>query len=140
MIYANNIAQHCLPLKKNSRSLILHGKKNQSILYLIHNKSRANLVLTHLLGKDPGASAGWDSFLNKQRWSALLLARKKLIFNCQKVTKQNRYQKVPCGQYLTLCRIGPLRALKSNLRHSSFWISENHSYRVMSKDIKRRGI
>lgn len=123
----------CQPLPLNTETARLKTKK--PMLFLMKNTSNSDLWLIHPI-QDPGASAGWNSKLEPERWSALLV-NKDFDLNCVE-SRPGHEQHVSCDQVLALCSYRSLKIDKSLTGNA--WMAENMPVRALLTELGRRGL
>lgn len=103
-------------------------------LYAIQNISNNAIWITHESSR--GMSAGWDSQLSAQRWSAILMTHQNFEFACRLSKKTGRMKKVPCNQVLRICQFSQLYS--KNPISAGYWVGENLTLRALMTRIHAR--
>lgn len=121
---------------KNNKLIINQSSSNQS-LYLLHNISDQSFWLNHVMPTDPGASAGWASELNIDKWSAIAMNKKKFEMNCT-ILESAEVKNLDCKEVVKVCKIQ--KPVFNSKDSGSFWVSENKPLSGLMDAIKSRGI
>lgn len=135
----NILPTGCTPITISSESANLPLKK-KPVLILIHNLTQTDLWLTHPV-TEPSASAGWNSRIEKSKWSAFLLDSPSLHgssfeFQCVE-SKPGHEQQISCAEAISLCRLSVKMPPQKDL--GSFWAGENLSLKELMAHLGRRG-
>ena len=108
--------------------------KSGSNLYFLHNTSDQSIWLMHP-HKHIGASAGWVSLIDANRWTAIWVSKRKFQLACQ---LKNSQKKVPCNKFLGV-KQKPIQRSPTSAYGQDFWVAENLSKADLIKVIKQRG-
>lgn len=140
MVLANTTVI-CTPaeVKIQNKNLILPGldEAHGNKIYFIHNISKKSLWIDHPLEGQQSAKAGWSSFFQPDKWSAILINRKDFAINCAiiepgKVNFQN------CSKVISVCvPENPKHALK---RKGSYWLAEDKTFEDLLANLEKRGL
>lgn len=122
----------CKPVMVDKAELNLTAKK--PALVLIYNHSNSELWLSHPV-KNIGASAGWTSQLESQKWSALALNKKDFKLTCIE-SKPGHEQEVSCQGLVTVCKWPNQESEKSK---GTYWAGENMSLPALKSYLGDRG-
>lgn len=113
--------------------LILSAPK--PVLIMVHNLSNHDLWVTHPVS-DAGASAGWSSQLESDRWSALALHDQSFELTCIE-SKPGHEQQVACAGLLAVCE-WTNRAIPQEVSHT-YWAGENMKLSALKEHITQQG-
>jgi hypothetical protein len=133
-------ANVCMPaeVKAQNKNIILPGVTESHTIkvYFVHNTSDKSLWIDH--PSDSGsAKAGWASFIQPGKWSALQLNRKNFILSCAVINPgQVDYQN--CSKVVTICI--PQQMVVSSKQRGSYWLVENKLWDGLLKALEKRGI
>ena len=105
-------------------------------LYAIYNQSQHAIWLTHEK-KHPSVSAGWDSQLAPERWSALLVTRRRFGLNCRIQDKTGKMTTLPCRRVIRICQYSDFYSKNPVL--GGYWVAENLPYKKLIDQIRARG-
>lgn len=114
---------------------VLLISKDKPTLFLLHNISDTQLWLIHP-AKDGSANAGFSSFLQIDRWSALLLPKKKLKLNCIE-SKPGHEQTASCNGLISVSRCST--ATIPNKHPGIFWVAENLNLQILLEHLSAKG-
>lgn len=120
---------------KNSKVILFAQHTTKPRLYAIQNNSKNVVWLSHERG-NRGVGAGWDSRLNSQHWSALLMTRPKFDLTCHIQKPKSRMKAVPCKQVLRICQFSWLYS--KNPLSGGYWVGENLPLPDLMKRIRER--
>ncbi|GEM_PF-2372272 len=129
----------CLPgpIKTQNKNIVLPGSdENHPVVYFLHNISKQSIWVDHPSDKKGTAHAGWSSYIQPDKWSALLLNRKGFAISCGviepgKVIYQN------CASVLSVCTT-PLTV--NAKRKGSYWLVENEIWDNVMPALEKRGV
>lgn len=124
----------CMPLVIKNELVTLSTKKPRIVM--LHNLSNKDLWITHPTSSS-GASAGWSSRLEPQKWSVLALnTSKSFTLSCIESTPGHE-QQIPCASVIAVCK-WPSSSMKKETS-STFWAGENMELSPLIAYIERRG-
>ena len=106
-------------------------------IYAIHNISNTMIFLTHDR-KNWGAGAGWDSELQKNHWSAILITRRIFNLHCERREKSGRVHAVLCSHLIRACQLSDFYS--KNPIAGGFWVTENVLFNQLESNIRKRDI
>lgn len=122
---------------KNQVVVFKHKAKDpQAHVYLIHNISSVPLWLVYQ-GPHRGASAGWSSLISPDKFSVLLMQKKKFVLACQYAKGKKAFHGADCSKMLQVTMFKKIKTPK-NVTHESFWVAENEAYTTLFKKMKKR--
>lgn len=110
-------------------------KSKKKSLVFIHNLTSADLWVTHPV-TDPGASAGWTSRLQGDKWSALSLEKGPFVLNCIE-SKPGHEQQVPCEGAIAVCQWKEAKFPEN--AQGTFWAAEDMSLSALTAAVGARG-
>ncbi|HLB56405.1 MAG TPA: hypothetical protein VJK30_03650 [Coxiellaceae bacterium] len=105
-------------------------------LYVIKNISKKIIWLTHEK-KNPGASAGWDTQLSPQHWSAILITRRQFDLHCHFQNKAGVMMRASCEHMIRACQFSEFYS--HHPIGGSYWVVENVLFRDLMSRIRARG-
>ena len=108
--------------------------KKKSLVF-IHNLTSADLWVTHPV-TEPGASAGWTSRLQGQKWSALFLEKGPFVLNCIE-SRPGHEQQVPCEGAIAVCQWKKTKFPEN--AQGTFWATEDMSLKALIAAVGARG-
>jgi len=127
----------CSPVKVTvaNQNILLSGphEKNSSQMYFLKNKSQKSLWLDHPT-KRGTASAGWASYLQTERWSAIVVDKKDFSLSCA-VIQPGKVDYLNCAQAISVCAPAHV-AIPAN-RKGSYWLVENKPLEGLQKYFKK---
>lgn len=98
-------------------------QSSASEIYLIKNKSTTPIIIDHT-SKREGASAGWSSYLDPGRWSAISVSETRFNLKCM-VVHEGKGQPGNCTDLITICQ--PKHA-KASKKIGNYWLTENKTW------------
>jgi len=111
--------------------------ENKPALIVIHNLSEMDLWVTHPISDSNGASAGWSTRLQTDRWSAFVQWGKASELSCIE-SKPGHEQQVPCSKVLAACQWSGIKTPRKE--NAPFWAGENLSLKELLSHLKKRGL
>lgn len=130
-LQASNLPFFC---QKKTVSTALTLDSAKTALFIIHNQSKTPIWLVHP-SDGKGASAGWDSKLTPDHYSALKVEKRNLKFNCMEISPGHE-QQVPCHKVVNICEAnGDFKQTETG----SFWVAENLKPRQLTYSLVERG-
>ena len=123
----------CKPILINTASVILQSSKPSVIL--IQNHAQNDIWLTHPVS-EPSASAGWNSRLQAQHWSALTLNVKSFEISCIE-SQPGHEQTVPCKDVIAACKWSAMQVPPKE--EGTYWAAEDMLLPQLSDYLARRG-
>lgn len=134
----NVLPDACKPISITGESALLKTKK--PMLVMIHNLTKSDLWLTHPI-MEPSASAGWNSRLQANHWSAFLLDPSSIKGNSFELqcieSKPGHEQQVTCAEAISICRLSV--TMPAQKTPSSFWAGEDLALNPLMAHLARRG-
>lgn len=124
----------CNPIPIEGEAVTLHAKK--PTLMLIHSLSKGTLWLTHPVA-DPGASAGWTSQLDANKWSAFRVNKASFEINCVE-SSPGHEQQIPCEGAIAICAWSGVKFVGKG-QDGNYWVAENMDLNSLPHQIKTRG-
>lgn len=105
-------------------------------LIIIHNLSEMDLWVTHPISDSNGASAGWSTRLQSDRWSAFAQGKKAFELSCIE-SKPGHEQQIPCSKALAACQWVGVEI--PGKQAAPFWAGENLPLKDLLSYVERRG-
>lgn len=105
-------------------------------LIVIHNLSEMDLWVTHPISDSNGASAGWSTRLQADRWSAFAQGDKAFELSCIE-SKPGHEQQVPCSKVLAACQWAGIKT--PDKQNAPFWAGENLPLKELLSHVEKRG-
>lgn len=140
ILITSAIASPCTPVifKKNGNSIILPGSNDRKIsqVYFFKNISTQSIWLDHVQ-KNPGASAGWASYIRPDHWSALALNKKNFEMSCATI-QPGKVIYVDCAKSLEICT--PTKLISEKSMKGNFWLTEDRPWDQFVKALEKRGL
>ena len=130
----NKIPKTCTPLPVRGESIVFNVSK--ATVFLIHNLSNTAVWLIHPI-KDASASAGWNSLLQSDKWSALILNQDKFELTCIE-SKPGHEQQVACENLISICQCPDIKVPESE--NITYWAGENKNLSSLVSYIGGRGL
>lgn len=115
-----------------NKQIIFNNDQPTQRIFILHNVSQGIVMLAHDK-VDPGASAGWQSKLDKDQWSMVAVSQQGFSLGCMLYSPPN-IGPVDCGSVLAVC------AIPSAISLGGYWIAENKSLDKLLETAKSRGI
>ncbi|MBI2785550.1 MAG: hypothetical protein HYX60_04265 [Legionella longbeachae] len=132
----STLPKGCQPVTVQGEAVTLKAKA-KSLVY-IHNLTSVDLWITHPV-TNPGASAGWTTRLQGEKWSALALKKGPFILNCIE-SRPGHEQQVPCEGTIAVCTWkGKGVKIPANKQNSTFWVAEDMSLAALNAAVGARG-
>ncbi len=131
--------ENCTPLHftVENNDMVLEGNpKTATQVFFFHNKSEKSLFLDRG-GDNPGASAGWSTYLRPDNWSVLLLNKKTFTVHCTRIEPGNVIT-LSCKDMIEVCT-PPTLTLNKKFK-GNFWLVEDKSFENVAKILERKGI
>lgn len=98
-------------------------QKDRQRLYVFHNDSKYPVTLG-LAPAGTMASAGWDTQLPPQHWTALVLARTDFRIQCD-FLKKGKTLSAPCSDLIRVCQIAEPDFMIGT--EGTYWLAEDQS-------------
>ena len=147
-LFAMNIAyavtaspQSCTPVtfQVENNDIVLTNPLTQrkvSQAYFITNKSSQSIFIEHPTA-NPGASAGWSSYLRPGNWSALVLNKKSFAIHCAMI-QPGKVIPLDCSKTITVC--APKNLTTKTAFKGNYWLAEDKNWEGFVKALAKRGV
>lgn len=139
MSYAAPTVDSCVPTtyKIDGNNIILPGspEAKKSHIYIFTNKSPRGVFIDHPV-QNPGASAGWSSYVRPANWSAIVLNKKNFAVRCVMI-QPGKVVTLNCSDTISVC--SPNVTTKTPLKGNA-WLVEDKSWEDLVKVFEKRGI
>lgn len=131
----------CNPVdfKVEHNDIILSGTPQQpktSQIYFFTNKSKQSIFIDHPVS-NPGASAGWSSYIRPGNWSALVLNKKNFAVRCVMI-QPGKVVNLNCSETISVC--APKTITSKKTLKGNFWLAEDKPWDVFLKAMEKRGV
>jgi hypothetical protein len=129
----------CAPLNftMEKNDMVLQGNpKTSTQVFFFHNKSNKSIFLDRG-GENPGASAGWSTYLRPDHWSVLLLNKKSFTVHCTMI-EPGTVVVLNCKDMIEVCT-PPNLTLNKKLK-GNFWLAEDKPFESVVKILEKKGI
>lgn len=127
------------PIKIQDKNFILPGPdpahKHASQVYFFYNISKQSLWLDHPV-EHRSASAGWSSYIQPQRWSAMLVDRQNFAVSCAQI-KPGEVNYQSCEKVIKVCI--PKADSFNAKRKGSYWLVEDKAWTDLLQGLEKRG-
>ena len=130
----NKIPKKCSPLPVRGESVLLNATK--PTVMFVHNLSNSALWIIHPT-KEANSSAGWNSLLQSDKWSALVLNQQKFELICIE-SKPGHEQQVACENLLAVCQCADIKVPEQD--NATYWAGENKNLTNLVSHIGGRGL
>lgn len=137
-VVANPLGCAPLSLKSQDKQITLPGTANPktSMIYVFHNKSLQSLWIDHPV-QNPGASAGWSSFLRSEHWSAIVINKKNFAVRCAMI-QPGKVVYLDCAHSLTIC--APDTVTTHKPLEGNYWLAEDKDWKNFVALLNKKGI
>lgn len=133
-------AINCSPLivKTHEKSIILPGgtQSRPTQVYFLQNISQKSLWIDHPSDRPGTPSAGWSSYFQPGKWSAILLTQKDFLINCA-IIEPGKAIYQDCSKVISIC-VPEKMALHSK-RKGSYWLAEDQTWDELVLILSKRG-
>lgn len=135
---AAEIACTSIPYTQENQKTSLHPAKDpKSQIYFFENKSQKSIWLDRY-SKNPGASAGWATYIRPGNWSALVVNNKKdLVITCTTI-QPGTVISIDCAKVLRFC--APKNGSATPLLKGTYWLAEDKPPENFVKTLEKKGI
>lgn len=130
----------CTPVKiKIENNIIIFPdvlQPNTSQIYFFKNNSPQSIFIDRV-NKNPGASAGWSTYLRPGNWAVLAINQKNFAVSCVMI-QPGRVIPLNCSRTLFVCipqNIVTLTPLKGN-----YWLVEDKPWEGLLKTLQKKNI
>lgn len=124
-----------LKLKTQNKNILL---PDIAQIYFVHNISQKSLWLDHPAEhKGKGVSAGWSSYFQPGKWSAILLNRKNFAISCA-VIQPGKVDYQDCAKVISVCQ--PEKISFESNRKGSYWLVEDKTWDELLSALGKRGV
>jgi hypothetical protein len=125
--------------KNQGKNIILPGvdQPRTTQIYFLHNISSKSLWIDHPLEGKQSAKAGWASFVQPGKWSALILNRKDFVISCA-IIEPGKVNYQECAKAVAVCT--PEKTTFDSKRKGSYWLAEDKTYEDLLKALEQRGV
>ena len=107
-----------------SQHIFLKSYPDRAQAYVIYNYSGKSFWFEKVLGKDPGAAAGFSSQLMPKHFSIVVVANHDLTLSCNQIVP-GKSTALDCGK---LVRVMPLNSWQTQpLSQGNYWLVESIS-------------
>jgi hypothetical protein len=123
-------------IENNKIILLGSAEHHASQIYFFKNTSRQSVFIDHVK-QNPGASAGWSSYLRPYHWSALVLNQKNFTVSCVMI-QPGKVIPLNCSRTLFICspqNIIPRLPLKGN-----YWLVEDKPWNLFLRQLVKQGV
>jgi len=110
--------------------------KNPTQIYFIQNTSK-NSIFIDRVADNPGASAGWSTYLRSGNWAVLALNKKTFAVHCAMI-QPGKVVALKCQDTITICT-PPHLAMYKKIK-GNFWLAEDKSWDAVIKILEKKGI
>lgn len=126
------------PSKKDGNNIILIGNTEQKStqLYFFNNTSEKSIFIDHP-SDNPGASAGWSTYLRPGNWAALALNKKNFAIHCSMITP-GHVVTLNCSE--TIAVFSPKQVTYATKLKGSYWLAEDKNWETVMKVLEKKGI
>lgn len=136
---AVNFPAGCKPVnfqfKKQLLQLNTQAVKTPQV-FLFQNISGNDFWFNHPV-KYASASAGWNSFIHANHWTAFLVTQPNFAISCSQMVPGS-VQPLSCQKVIQVCA---LQNVKNNAKlNGNFWLAEDQPLDALLAKIKKRGI
>lgn len=127
-----------LALTSQNKEITLPGspQPKTSVIYLFHNKSPQSLWIDHPVN-NPGASAGWSSYLRPGNWSAIALNKKNFALRCAMI-QPGKVVYLDCARTLAVC--APEKMTLAKPLEGNYWLAEDKDWEHFISTLNKKGI
>jgi hypothetical protein len=137
---AAEISAVCIPApnKIDGDNIILLGKTEQKTaqIYFFTNTSNKSLFIDHP-SDNPGASAGWSTYLRPGNWAALALNKKNFTIHCSMITP-GKVVALKCSD--TISVYVPKQVTVATKLKGNYWLAEDKNWEMVVKSLEKKGI
>jgi len=125
-------------LQKDKLDIVLTPNTDNPLpqLYFFSNKASSGVFIEQAMNNNPGASAGWSSYLRPGHWSVLLLNKKTLTLHCSTI-EPGKVVALNCAETITVCN--PNYIVPRQMKGSA-WLAEDKTWEALMKVIEKKGI
>lgn len=130
----------CTPVKikiENNTILfpdVLQSKTSQ--IYFFKNNSLQSIFIDRV-NKNPGASAGWSTYLRPGNWAALAINQKNFAISCVMV-RPGKVIPLNCSRTLFVCT--PQNVVTRTPLKGNYWLAEDKSWEGLLKLLRKKNI
>lgn len=139
-VYTASASDSCIPapIKIENNEIILLGNPlpKTTQIYFFKNKSSQSVFIDHSVA-NPGASAGWSSYLRPENWSAITLNKKNFAVRCVMI-QPGKLVTLNCSHTITICT--PKNVETKTKLKGSYWLAEDKNWEGLVKALEKRGI
>lgn len=128
-----------VPFKIENNNIVLSSQPDQpktSQIYFITNYSQQSIFIDHP-SSNPGASAGWSSYLRSGHWSALALNKKSFAIQCAMI-QPGKVVMLNCSKTIRIC--APKNLTTKNRIKGNYWLAEDKEWEGFVKALSKRGV
>lgn len=112
-----------------------HSKTSTQI-YFIQNKSKNSIFIDHV-SDNPGASAGWSTYLRSGNWAVLALNKKTFAIHCAMI-QPGKVVALNCQDTITVCT-PPHLTINKKIK-GNYWLAEDKPWESVVKILEKKGI
>lgn len=133
--------ESCAPVafKIENNDIVLTNNSEQrkiSQVYFITNKSPQSTFIEHPTA-NPGASAGWSTFIRPGNWSALVLNKKNFAVHCAMI-QPGKVIPLDCSKTITVCR--PKSLTTKTPFKGNYWLAEDKNWETFVNVLAKKGV
>lgn len=128
-----------VPYKIENNNIILTSQPDQpktSQIYFFSNQSQKSIFIDHP-SSNPGASAGWSSYLRAGHWSALALNKKSFAIQCAMI-EPGKVVMLNCSKTIRIC--SPKNLTTKTRIKGNYWLAEDKEWDGFVKAMGKRGV
>jgi hypothetical protein len=132
-------ADQCQPIsyimEKNDMQLSGNPKTATQIFFFTNQSDKS--IFIDRVSNNPGASAGWSTYLRPGNWSVLLLNKKNFTVHCSMI-EPGKVIPLNCEEMIQVCT-PPNLTINSKLK-GNYWLVEDKTFDVAMKILEKKGI
>lgn len=130
----------CTPVKikiaNNTITLSDTLQSKTSQIYFFKNNSPQSIFIDRV-NKNPGASAGWSTYLRPGNWAALAINQKNFTINCVMV-RPGKVIPLNCSRTLQVCV--PQNVTTRTPLQGNYWLAEDKPWEGLLQALQKKNI
>ena len=126
------------PFKVAGNDIILAQNPSQKSahVFFFQNKANHSIFIDHPV-ENPGASAGWSTYLRPGNWAALVINKKNFAIHCARI-EPGQVVALNCQHTINVCNP---KELSANTKFKgNYWLAEDRNWDSFVKILEKKGI
>lgn len=122
-------------MEKNDMALAGNPKTPLQIFFFTNQSDKS--IFLDRVSDNPGASAGWSTYLRPGHWSVLVINKKNFTVHCSMI-EPGKVIALNCKDIIHVCT--PPNLLFDKKLKGNYWLVEDKTFEVAIKTLEKKGL